>query len=301
MPRLLDPTIGRAWRASIPMAIAAAWLASSSLVHAETVLEKIKRQGQMSVGYRDDAAPFSSTDSQKKAVGYAVDHCEAVVARIRQDVPNLRVNVRAVDIDRIVSFVKDGVVDLFCSNVSDTPERRTLVSFSKPIFFDGVSVAVRKKDGIAGVDQLNGKSVVVIKTATTADALDAYKQKKSLSWKVETALNPDAALSQLQLGWVQGYARDTVPLAVQMAGVADADQYTVLPERLSSEAIAIVLRKDDTELQALVNGVITDAATSGKAKSWYDKWFMQPIAMEGKSRTLGIPMSAELKAALEAK
>ena len=301
MSKLIDATAGRLCRAPIPMVIAAACLTWLGPAHAETVLEKIKRQGQITVGYREDAAPFSSTDDQKRAVGYSVEYCEAVVAQIRQGVPNLRVNVRAVDIDRIMSFVKDGVVDLFCSNVSDTQERRALVSFSKPVFFDGVSVAVRKKDGIAGVDQLNGKAVVVIKSATTSDALDAYRQKKSLSWKVESALNADAALSQLQLGWVQGYARDTVPLAVQMVGVANADQYTLLPERLSTEAIAIAFRKDDAELQALVNAVITDAASSGKAKASYDKWFMQPISLGGKTKTLGIPMSAELKAALEAK
>jgi len=301
MSKMIDAKFSHLWRASIPVAIAAAWLASSGAAHAETALEKIKRQGHITVGYRDDAAPFSFIDGQKNAAGYAIEYCNAVVAQIRQSVPNLRVNMRSVDVDRVMKFVNDGVVDLLCANTSDTPERRALVSFSKPIFFDGVSIAVRKKDGIENVDQLDGKQLVVIKTTTTSDALDAYRQKKPGSWKIEAALNPDAAFSQLQLGWVQGYARDTVPLVLQMASVANSDQYALLPQRLSTESIAIAFRKDDAGMTALVNGVIANAATSGKANDWYDKWFVKPISLGGKAKTLGIPMSAELKVALQAK
>jgi glutamate/aspartate transport system substrate-binding protein len=303
MPTQLFAMTSRLWRATLPLAIAAAWLAAPGQARSETTLEKIKRQGQVSIGYRDDAAPFSYVDAQKRPVGYSIDVCNAVVAQMAQKLgaPDLHVKMTAIDIDRVIGFVRDGAVDMLCTSLSDTSERRALVSFSKPIYFDGVGLAVRKKDGIANVEQLNGKSVVVIKNATTADALDAYKQKKAVSWKVETALNADAALSQLQLGWVQGYARDRVLLAVQMAGVADADQYAVLPERLSTEVIAIAVRKDDADMLALVNGVIADAAASGKARAMYDKWFVNPISLGGKNRTLGIPMSAELKASLEAR
>jgi glutamate/aspartate transport system substrate-binding protein len=301
MLRLLDATPARLWRASIPVALAAAWLTAGGTAHAETALEKIKRQGQISVGYRDDAAPFSYSDGQKKPIGYAMEYCNAVVDQIRQSVPGLRVKMTPIDIDRVMKFVKDGAVDLLCSSTSDTAERREMVSFSKPIYFDGVGIAVRKKDGIASLDQLDGKQMVVIKTTTTAEALGDYRQKKPLSWKVDSALNADAALSQLQLGWAQGYARDTVPLAVQLAGAADSDQYAVLPARLSTEAIAIAFRKDDADMRALVNGVITDAAATGKAKAWYDKWFVAAIPLGGKAKTLGIPMSAELKTSLAAK
>ena len=70
MSKMIDAKFSHLWRASIPVAIAAAWLASSGAAHAETALEKIKRQGHITVGYRDDAAPFSFTDGQKNAAGY---------------------------------------------------------------------------------------------------------------------------------------------------------------------------------------------------------------------------------------
>lgn len=281
--------------------VAGTWAACAAPAVAQATFEKIKARGQISIGYRDDAAPFSYLDDQKKVIGYSIDVCAAVVAQLadRLELKTLRVNLVSIPIDQVMAVVREGSVDLLCTGTSDTPERRAQVAFSKPIYLDGVGVMVRNKDGIRTVNQLNGKQVAVIKTSTASSALEAYRARESLTWKTEAALNSDAALSQLQLGWVQGYARDKVLLAMQLASLSNADQYALLPERLSTEAIAIAFRKDDLQLQTLVNSVITEAAASGKAQAWHDKWFVNPIPLYKQRKALGIPMSPELKAALD--
>ncbi len=283
--------------------LAAAWLTASAPAQAQATFDKIKSRGQISVGYREDAAPFSYLDDQKKAIGYSIDFCAAVVAQLttKLNLKDLRVNMVAIPIDRVMNYVKDGSIDLLCTGTTDTPERRAQASFSKPIYLDGVGMMVRKKDGISAVKQLNGKQVTAIRATTAGSALDAYRAKDALSWKIEPALNADAAFSQLQLGWVQGYARDKVLLAMQLASLSDVDQYEILPERLSTEPIAIAFRKDDAEMQALVDGVIAEAAASGKAKQLHDKWFVSPIPLYKQRKALNIPMSAELKASLDTK
>lgn len=280
-----------------------ACLGFSAPVHAQATFEKIKSRSQISVGYREDAAPFSYQDDQKKAIGYSIDFCALVVAQLasRLDLKNLRINMVPIAIDRVMTFVKDGSVDLLCTSTSDAAERRAQASFSKPIYLDGVGVLVRKKDGITALKQLDGKHVSFIKASTAGSALDAYRIKAAMSWKTEPALNADAAFSQLQLGWVQAYARDKVLLAMQLASLSDADQYTILPERLSTESIAIAFRKGDAEMQALVDGVIAEAAASGKAKALHDKWFVGPIPLYKQRKALGLPMSPELKASLDPK
>ena len=283
--------------------VAAAWLASAMPGHAQATFEKIKSRSQISVGYREDAAPFSYQDDQKKAIGYSIDFCAAVVAELtaRLDLKNLRVNMVPIAIDRVMTFVKDGSVDLLCTGTSDTPERRMQASFSRPIYLDGVGVMVRKKDGIATLKQLDGKQVTFIKASTAGSALEAHRAKETVAWKTEPVLNADAAFSQLQLGWVQAYARDKVLLAMQLASLSDGDQYTILPERLSTEAIAIAFRKDDLAMQSLINGVIAEVAASGRAQTLHDKWFVNPIPLYKQRKSLGIPMSPELKASLETK
>ncbi|MBS0451879.1 MAG: amino acid ABC transporter substrate-binding protein [Proteobacteria bacterium] len=300
MPTLLTDSLRRLLTAA---AVPLAALACSTQANAQATFEKIAARHQINVGYRNDSAPFSYAGRNKKPVGYSIDVCEAVTARMaeRLGMKDLRVNYVPIEVDRVITFVKNGSVDMLCANTTDTAERRDQVAFSRPIFIDHVGVMVRKKDGIAKLDQLAGKQLVAIRSTTAVKAVEDVGQAKSLGWKVEGALNPDAALGQLQLGWAQGYARDAVQLAMQLADLKDADQYALLPDSLSSEPIAIAFRKDDVAMRELVDGAIADAGASGKAAAWYDKWFMRPIPMGQANKALGLPMSPELKAALAAR
>jgi len=54
-----------------------------------------------------------------------------------------------------------------------------------------------------------------------------------------------------------------------------------------------MLRKDDPQFQALVNGVIGAMMKSGEFEKLYTKWFMSPIAPRGQN--LRLPMGKELR------
>lgn len=273
------------------------------LAQAQAGFEKMKGRGQIVISYREDAAPFSYLDGKKQVVGYSIEFCNAMIAKIRAQpgMAKLKMAYAAVPVDRMFTHLGEGSADLLCSGTSDTAERRKLVAFSPPIYFDGVGVMVRKKDNIGTLDQLKGKKVVLIKATTAADAVNAYLKKSGGAWKLEEVLNADGALSQLQLGWSAGYARDRVPLAVQRAGAANTDHYVILPDRLSKEAIAIAYRKDDKAMQALVDGSIAEAIASGKAQEWHDKWFLKPIPLNKSTSALGLAMPEELKTAFATK
>ncbi len=273
------------------------------LVQAQATFERIKVRGYIVVGYREDAAPFSYHDEKKQPIGYSLDFCEAIVGKVRAQpgMSKLKVTYTPVPVDRVLTYVSEGTADLLCSGTSDTPARRSEVAFSQPIYFDSVGVMVRKKDNASRLDQLKGKKIVLIKGTTASLALNDYVKKSSSGWKLEEVLNGDAALSQLQLGQATGYARDKVLLAVQRASSPTPDDYVILPDRLSSEAIAVAYRKDDAAMKALVDGAIGEAIASGKAQEWHDKWFTKPIALNKARRSLDVPMSAELKAAFAKK
>ena len=290
----------RVGRAFIVLNAALLMAAQAIPAHAQTTFDRITRNGQINVGFRVDAAPFSYLDAQHKPQGYSIDVCNAVVAEVDKQlgVSGLRINMVPIDIDRVTTYMNTGSVDILCSDTSDTPRRRAMMSFSNPIYLDGVSIVVRRRDGITNIGQLSGKQVVVTKATTAKAALEAYAKKGSLDWKVATALDADAALSQLQLGWVSAYARDRVPLTVQVDSLADANDFVILPEKLSTESIAIAYRKDDQAMGTLINRVIASAATSGKARDWYDTWFIKPIPLNKRQIPLGLPMSPELKAAM---
>lgn len=273
------------------------------LAQAQASFDKMKGRGQILVGYREDAAPFSYLDDKKQPIGYSLEFCRAIVTRVlaQPGMGKLKVAYVPVPVDRILTYVSEGSADLFCSGTSDTAERRNQMAFSQPIYFDGVGVMVRKKDNVSRLEQLKGKKVVLIKSTTAVGVINDYLKKSGGGWKLEEVINSEAALSQLQLGWSAGYARDKGLLAVQRAGLSAPDDYVILPDQLSSEAIAIAYRRDDSAMKALVDGVYSEAIASGKAQEWYDKWFTKPIPLNRAMKSLDMPMSAELKAAFSKK
>jgi len=266
---------------------------------ADSTIERIQARAQINVGYRENAAPFSYLDAQGTPAGYALEFCNPVVEHLQSNLQDRNIGVRYVPVplDHAVAMVADGSIDLLCSATSDTPARRDRIAFSKPIFVASVQVLVREDSGIQSLDDLKGKTLVAISRTTgetaVADWTDQYQ------WTLRTALDPDAALSHLQLDWAAGYARDGVLLAMQRLHSSRPERYRMLPQPLSSENIAIAFQKDDPGIATITNTAIEDAVSSGAAKTLYQKYFL--TALEDGKPALDIPMSDALKAAFARK
>ncbi len=260
---------------------------------AQATFDRIKSRGQIQVGYRAGAAPSSSEDAAGQPVGYSLEFCRAIVERLQAATGGSRpVKYVAVATDQRLRLLREGSIDLLCDSTTDTAERRQTVDFSIPIFVDAVQVMVRAKDNITSTAQLGGKSVVVIGTTTAPNVASHYASQKGMSWQLARVVNAEAALGQLQLGWAQGYARDGVLLASQKAAAPNGADYVILPERLSTEPIALAFRKGDASMRQLVDGVITQSMQNGSFQTWYDKWFVKGVPPV---KPLGIPMSDDLK------
>jgi glutamate/aspartate transport system substrate-binding protein len=282
----------------------ASWLLALSCtfvlpVQAQKVLERIKQRNSVTIGYRDDASPFSFKDKDGNPQGYAVELCQAIAPRLAQQagLPGATVRYLAVQVDQIERYVKGANVDLFCSATSDTAERRKSMDFSAPVFVTSVKVLVRKQDNIKAVADLGGKTLAVIDKTTAAQTVASYATQKGLALSVAKSVGADAALGQLRLGWVVGYARDDVLLAAQLAGATDGRDYTLLAEPLASENIAIAFPPGDAVLAKAVNQSLLESYKSGTLAASYDRWFTKPIAPSGQS--LNLPMPDSLKVSLE--
>ncbi|MEP6770726.1 MAG: transporter substrate-binding domain-containing protein [Polaromonas sp.] len=279
----------------MPLPAIAALLILPQWAHAQATLEKIKSRGQINVGYRSLAAPFSFHQAPGAPAGYSIEICKPVIERLRTAIGNKNLPVKYIEteVDARLRLISEGSVDLLCENVTDTPERRTRMAFSTPVFIDAIQVAVRSKDKISKLEQLHGKSIVGIGGSTAGPALEQYAKPHAVKWKIAKAVNPDAALGQLQLGWVAGYARDGALLAAQLAALPNASDYQILPERLSVETIAIGYRKGDEAMGTLVNAAIKESMKSGATQGSYEQWFLKPQKAGGKPLMAAMP--AEMK------
>lgn len=286
-------------KSSLIALIIGSLLSAAPAAQAQT-MQRIAQRKALTIGYRDDAAPFSSKDANGNAQGYAVEICQSIAAKITQQsgLPSTAIRYLAVPLDQLERYVKGGNVDLFCSATSDTAARRNAMDFSAPIYIASTKILTRKKDNIKNIADLGGKSTVVIDKTTAMGAVANYAAQKGLAISEATAVGSDAAMGQLRLGWVAGYARDDVLLSLQWLSATDAADYVMLPDVVSSENIAIAHQKDDAAFGTAVRQGLADLHKSGGLTAIYNKWFTKPIAPLGKS--LNLPMSATLKASLDA-
>lgn len=296
----MTPRINPYSRNLISAGVAAMLLTNSLGVQAQATLERIKLRGQVTIGYRVDAAPFSYSDKTGAATGYAVEMCQPIAAKLaaQAGVASTAIRYLAVPGDQLERYVKGSNVDLFCSATSDTAERRKSMDFSAPIYIASVKVLVRKQDKVNSFAQLGGKAVSVIDRTTASAAVSGHAAKTGVAVTLAKAVNAEAALGQLKLGWAAGYARDDVLLAVQLSNLPEAADYTTLGDVLSSENIAIGMPPGDAALKALVQQALSESAKSGQWSQTYERWFMKPVAPA--SQALNLPMSAALQASISA-
>lgn len=286
-----------------PFVLIAAALLAGALVPAASAqdagLSRIAQRGQLNIGFREDAPPFSFLDGKRQPIGYSVDLCRAMADQIRQDMgkPTLRTKWIVVPADQLERVVSSGGVDLMCAGTSNTTARRMRMAFSPPVFISSVRFMVRTGDKLASARDLKGRTVAVLGRTTTEPAVKAFSDSEGLDLKFSRVVSPDAALSQLQLKQAAAFARDDVLLLNQQAMQAQPGAFVLLPEKLSTEVIAIALPKGDEALQRAVDQALAKLVRAGQVDVMYERWFVKPH--EGARAGLNLPMPPELKAELD--
>ena len=85
-------------------------------------LQKIKDAGTITIGHRDSSVPFSYLDNDQKPIGFSLELCDLVVAKIKTKLaqPALKVAYQAVNSSNRIPQVKNGTVDIECGSTANT-------------------------------------------------------------------------------------------------------------------------------------------------------------------------------------
>lgn len=264
---------------------------------AQDVLQRIAARKQINVGYSENSPPFSFLANGQPS-GYSIDLCTDAARHIERKlgISGLRINLQPVPHDQLARVVGSGSVDLMCASVSDTPQRRTAMNFSSPIFVAAVKLLVLANGGPRGLPDLKGSTVTVLGRTTAETAVQQASARHGLDIRLSRVVNTDAALGQLRLKQSQAWARDELLLLGAVAKEADRQQFALLPEVLATEPIAIAMPLDEP-LQRVVNEALAQDVKLGRLQSHYEKWFVQPNAASPVG--FKIPLSPELRAELD--
>ncbi|CAI8863246.1 L-glutamate/L-aspartate-binding protein [Pseudomonas sp. IT-347P] len=260
-------------------------------------LGKIASANSITLGYRDASVPFSYVgDNTGKPMGYSVDLAGKIVERIQQtlSLPELKVKYSLVTSQTRIALVQNGTVDLECGSTGVTAERQKQVSFSYGFIYVKGQLLTARDSGIKSFDDLRGKNVVTTAGTTNERYLKSYNHDHKLDMSVISAKDHGEAFQMLESGRAAAFYMDDALLYGERAKARDPHNWVVVGEEQSREIYSCMVRKDDPQFLALVNGALADLYRSGEINGIYQRWFERPIPPKGLN--LEFPMTSELKA-----
>jgi polar amino acid transport system substrate-binding protein len=229
-------------------------------------LSEIKQKGELVCGVLGTDEPLSYVDpATRKIIGYDVDLCGAAAAQI-----GVTPTIRQIAVAARIPELLQGRVDILAASLTHTHEREAVIDFSLTTFVTGQKVMVRRDSGITTLAQLAGRKVVTVKGGTQEPNI-----RKAVSRvQVVTFETSPAALVALEQRKAAGFVNDEMSLADAFAKLGPAQQdYLIVPESISTEPLALGLRKNEPALKEAVNRALRELETSGKAEKLFMKWF----------------------------
>jgi glutamate/aspartate transport system substrate-binding protein len=255
-----------------------ALLAVGTASHAQTLtgtLKKVNDSGTLTLGYRENVPPMSSTGADGKPAGYSIDLCQEIAVAVQQELkrPSLAIRWVPVTPEGRVDAVANGTVDIECGVTTNSLSRQERVDFTLMTFIDGASILIAEGAGIGGVSDLGGKRVAVVAGTTTQKVLADFLREHSIAAIVVTVKDHDEGLAALESSRVDAYASDRAILVGLAMRVRGTKRLSLLPESLSYEPYGFMVRRDDSAFRLVANRTLARLYRSGAIGTIYAKWF----------------------------
>ena len=268
---------------------------SGAFAQATDTLAKIKSSGGISLGVRDSSA-LSFTLGNGKYVGFHTEMAERIVDDLSKAAGKpLKITYTPVTSQNRIPLVQNGTVDLECGSTTNNMARQKDVAFAVTTYMEEVRIATKANSGIAGIKDLNGKTVATTTGTTSVQTLRRNERSSGIDFKEVMGKDHADSFLLLESGRADAFVMDGSILAANAAKSKAPKDYKMVGEVLSVEPIACMLPKGDVKLQKAMNDSIARQIKDGSLAKLYDKWFMQPIPPNNVN--LNMPASEGTKAA----
>jgi len=235
---------------------AAAFSVYAAPASAQATLEAVKKRGKVLCGVSPTAPGFSYADDKGVRQGFDVDVCRAVSSAVfgvpdKVDFVPLNTNVR-------FQGLQSGEVDLLSRQTTATFSRDTSLGldFAPVVFYDGQGLMVSAKLGVKSAAELSQSAVCILPGTTTLQNLEDYFKPRNIKYEAVVFENPDEWRNAFFSGRCDVITTDRSDLASVRAIANDPKQYVILPETISKEPLAPVVRQNDSNWRDIVSWTV---------------------------------------------
>jgi polar amino acid transport system substrate-binding protein len=230
-------------------------------------LKEIQQRKKIIVAVKDNLPLLGLRDRTGNLQGLEIDIARKLATEIFGNPESIQL-VPVANQDRLKVAI-DGTVDLTIARVTITPTRSRVVDFSRYYYLDGTAIITDRANIIKNSD-LVGKPVAVLNNSSTIASLQFFIPNATL-----VGVNSyQQARSLLTSGKVVAIAADRSVLL----GWRKADsKYHLLPDKLSTEALGIVIPKGQQyeSLRELIDRAIVRWQADGWLKQRIEYWGLQ--------------------------
>jgi glutamate/aspartate transport system substrate-binding protein len=273
---------------------AAALLLGAAGLQAQT-LDKIRKDGAITIGHRDSSIPFSYLNDKQEPIGYSMDICLKIADAVKAELKlsNLAIKMAPVTSATRIPLMANGTIDLECGSTTNNAERQKQVAYAPTTFITANRFVTKKASNVANLDGLKGKTIVSTSGSTNIKQVTELNAARNLGMNILAAKDHAEAFLMVETGRAAAFVMDDILLYSLVATAKTPGDYVVSAEGLSVEPYGIMLRRDDPSFKALVDRTVSGLMKSGEIEKIYAKWFMSPVPP--KNVNLNLPISSALK------
>ena len=227
-------------------------LATGSVAVAGT-LDEVRARGVVVVGVNGAVAGFRMPDEKGVWKGLDVDTAKAIAAAVFGDAE--KVKYVAVTAVQRLPALQSKEVDVLCRNTTATLTRETVngLNFVHVNYYDGQGFLIPKKKKINSAKKLKGATVCTLPGTTTEMNAADFFRKNGMPWK-PVVIEQTAELSKAYFaGRCDVLTSDASQLAAHRSVAPNPDDHIILPEIISKEPLAPVVRHGDDQWYDIVN------------------------------------------------
>ena len=239
---------------------------AATVEETESSYDSILKNGYISFATEGTYAPYSYHDDNDELVGFDVEVAQAVAEKL-----GVEAKFTETQWDGIIAGLDANKYDAIANQVSITEERQEKYLFSDPYtYVYGVVIVNGDNEDINSFEDLDGKDVALTVTSNWAELAESYGG---------TIVSTNGFSESIQLviqNRADATVNDNVTFLDYKANQPDANVKIVATSEDATES-AILLRKDDSALQAAINSALQELREEGTLASISEKYFGEDI------------------------
>jgi general L-amino acid transport system substrate-binding protein len=219
-------------------------------------LDDVRARGYLIVGVNGGVFGFSMPDEKGVWKGLDVDTGRAIAVAVFGDADKIKYT--ALTAVQRLPALQSKEIDVLCRNTTQTLTRETTngLNFVHVNYYDGQGFLVPKKLGVKSAKELGGATVCVLPgTTTEMNAADFFRAHK-LQWKPLVIEQTTELSKAFFAGRCDVLTSDASQLAAHRSVAPNPDDYVLLPEIISKEPLAPVVRHGDDQWYDIVNWTV---------------------------------------------